>query len=82
VTSPLKTRFRLLGRLLATAPLAIMLLAGALPAGAHAQDAVNSRWGAYLAGRIAAVGRDMGAASNFYAQALRADSRPISPPGG
>ncbi len=51
-----------------------LLIAAALPATALAQDALSSRMGAYLAGRIAAAERDMTAASRYYAYALEADS--------
>ena len=50
-----------------------VLLIAALPAAALAQDALSSRMGAYLAGRIAAAERDMTAASRYYAYALEAD---------
>jgi tetratricopeptide (TPR) repeat protein len=53
--------------------LPVLLIAAALPHAAAAQDAFSSRLGAYLAGRIAAAERDMGAASRYYAHALEAD---------
>jgi tetratricopeptide (TPR) repeat protein len=58
---------------LARRALPMLLIAAALPSTAAAQDALSSRMGAYLAGRIAAAGRDMASASRYYAHALEAD---------
>jgi tetratricopeptide (TPR) repeat protein len=59
--------------LIARRALPILLIAAALPTAAAAQDALSSRMGAYLAGRIAAAERDMAAASQYYGYALEAD---------
>ena len=59
--------------LIARRALPILLIAAALPYAAAAQDALSSRMGAYLAGRIAAAERDMAAASRYYAYALEDD---------
>jgi tetratricopeptide (TPR) repeat protein len=64
VTSPL---------LFARRALPVLLIAAVLPQAGAAQDAVSSRLGAYLAGRIAAAERDMSAASRYYAHALEDD---------
>jgi tetratricopeptide (TPR) repeat protein len=53
--------------------LPVLLIAAALPAAASAQEALSSRLGAYLAGRVAAAERDMSAASQYYGFALEAD---------
>src|SRR5215510_4733040 len=63
VTSPLSFARR---------ALFVLLIAAALPSAASAQEALSSRLGAYLAGRIAASERDMAAASRYYAHALEA----------
>lgn len=59
--------------LIARRALPILLIAAALPHAAAAQEALSSRMGAYLAGRIAAAERDMAAASRYYAYALEDD---------
>ena len=51
----------------------LLIAASAAPAAAQAVERPESRLGAYLAGRIAAAGRDMAAASRYYEYALDDD---------